>query len=360
MLMMTPKVADPEMGTKRYTPPKMTPRAAERSNRLSAQRVPVEFAPGWNFLFVPSPDEQAWMEAGAPIEVDVRIDGETVHIRTVWSVLEALLHQAESRVRIDDLDTELVAALIETHLVENIFALEAVLGVSCLVERVGKVRDHGTKAKLDARIFVNGSTEPFPAAIYATPSTLGMLAAAWEQSPRVDRPNFADTFVLAVRVAISSVSRNGLKGLAVGDALLFDRVAPDGGVVLCVGEYLTSVGQLTETGEVTVGSPFSVESPYLLGEFQMSDDEFEAESFQTALEETSIGKLPVRLVFELGRREMSVDELRNIGVGGSIALEKPATSVVDILANGRRVGAGEMVLIGDQLGVKITRLNGHA
>jgi len=255
MLMMTPKVAEPEMGTKRYTPPKMTPRAAERANRLSAQRVPVEFAPGWNFLFVPSPDEQAWMEAGAPIEVDVRIDGETVHIRTVWSVLEA----------------ELVAALIETHLVENIFALEAVLGVSCLVERVGKVRDHGTKAKLDARIFVNGSTEPFPAAIYATPSTLGMLAAAWEQSPRVDRPNFADTFVLAVRVAISSVSRNGLKGLAVGDALLFDRVAPDGGVVLCVGEYLTSVGQLTETGEVTVGSPFSVESPYLLGEFQMSD-----------------------------------------------------------------------------------------
>jgi len=68
----------------------------------------------------------------------------------------------------------------------------------------------------------------------------------------------------------------------------------------------------------------------------------------------------MRLVFELGRREMSVDELRNIGVGGSIALEKPATSVVDILANGRRVGAGEMVLIGDQLGVKITRLNGHA
>jgi len=187
-----------------------------------------------------------------------------------------------------------------------------------------------------------------------------MLAAAWERSPRVDGIKFAHSVVFAARVAVSSVSRNGLNGLAVGDALLFDRVAPDGGVVLCLGEHLTTVGQLNDTGEVTVGAPFSANNPYLLGEFQMSNNEFEAESQVAALDETSIGNLPVRLIFELGRREMSIDELRNIGVGGSIPLDKPASSVVDILANGRRVGAGEMVLIGDQLGVKITRLNGHA
>ena len=92
----------------------------------------------------------------------------------------------------------------------------------------------------------------------------------------------------------------------------------------------------------------------------MLDDDSETESSAAALDEASIDSLPVRLVFEVGRREMSLDELRDLGVGASIALEKPASSVVDILANGRRVGAGEMVLIGDQLGVRITRLNTHA
>ena len=360
MLMITPEFAEGSLVASRYIPPQMTPRAAQRANRLAVPRYAVDFAPGWNFSLVPTPDEQAWQEAGAPIEIDVRIDGETVHIRTVWTALETLLHQAEPRVRIDDLDAELVAALIETHLVDYLFDLEAVTGVSCSVERVAKVRDHAKLAKFDARLFVAGSSHPYPASVYASPSILGMLATAWERSPRITDATFDHPFVLAARVAVSSVSRNGLKSLAVGDALLFDRVAPDGGIVLCVGEYLTTVGQLSDTGGVTVGAPFSSQSPYLLGEFQMAENEFEAESLEVALDETSIGSLPVRLVFELGRREMSVDELRNIGVGGSIALDKPASSIVDILANGRRVGAGEMVLIGDQLGVKITRLNGHA
>ena len=360
MLMITPEFAEDSTVVSRYVPPRMTPRAAQRANRLAVQRAAVGCAPGWFMSLIPAPDEQAWQETGAAIEIDMRVDGETIHIRTAWSVLETLLNQAEPRVRIDDLDAELVAALIETHLMSEVLALEGVLGVSCAIERVAKVRDHGTLAHLDGRFFIAGSSHPYPASVFATPSILGMFATAWERSPRISAMDLGPSIVCAARVAVSSVSRNGLKGLAVGDALLFDRVAPDGGVVLCIAEHLTTVGQLNDSGDVTVGAPFTVQSPYLLGEFQMADNEFEAESREAALDETSIGNLPVRLVFELGRREMSIEELRNIGVGGSIALDKPASSIVDILANGRRVGAGEMVLIGDQLGVKITRLNGHA
>lgn len=360
MLMITPEFVEDSSVVSRYTPPKITPRAAQRANRLAVQRSAVLFAPNWYLSLIPSADEQAWQEAGSAIEIDMRIDGETVHIRTAWSAFETLLHQAEPRVRVDDLDAELVAALIETHVVEYLQALEGVLGVNCTIERVAKVRDHGTLAHLDARLYISGSSHPYPASIYASPSILGMFATAWERSPRIGEVQLEHSIVLAARVAVSSVSKIGLKGLAVGDALLFDRVAPDGGVVLCVGEHYTTVGQLNDVGQVTVGAPFTYQSPYLLGEFRMSENEFEAESSGVALDETSIGNLPVRLVFELGRREMSVEELRNIGVGGSIALDKPASSIVDILANGRRVGAGEMVLIGDQLGVKITRLNGHA
>jgi len=271
-----------------------------------------------------------------------------------------MIYQAEPRIRIDDLDMSLVAALLETHLIAQIEAFEQMIGAKCLIEGVAKRRDHVGLSNLDLTLSVNGSVDPYPASIYGSPSILGMLASAWERSEPVSSAALAPSFLFAARVAVSTVSRAGLRGLATGDALLFDRVAPDGGIVLCIGEHLSTIGQITETGLVTVGDVFSSNSPYLLGEFLMSDSDFDTDNGAAALDDASIGSLPVRLVFEIGRREMTLDELRDVSVGTPIALDKPASAVVEILANGRRVGAGEMVLIGDQLGVRITRLNGNA
>lgn len=360
MLMIAPEFDEFGDSVAPFVPKRITARAAERSRRMAIPRVAVEAAPGWFLSFTSDADAEAWAEAGVPVEIDIRIGGETAHLRTVWSVVEKLLFEAEPRVRAEDLDIELIAALIETHAVAQIEALEAMLGADCAVERVTKVKDHGTLPHLDMRLTANGAAESYPAAIYATPFVLGLLASAWERSERQAFGAAEPAFLLAARVATSSVSRSGLRGLAEGDALLFDRVAPDGGIVLSVGESLTAVGQITETGDVTVGSVFSNNNPLLLGEFLMSDTDFETEGSAAALDEAAIGALPVRLVFEIGRREVTVDELRDMAVGTPISLEKPASSVVDILANGRRVGSGEMVLIGDQLGVKITRLNGNA
>lgn len=359
MLMIAPEVTDP-FDVISYSPQAMTRRAAERARRLALPRERVAIAPGWTLMLSALPDEELWQESGQAIEVDLRIDGETVKLRSVWPALETFLYQAEPCVRIDDLDAELVAALIETHAIERIEALEALLGTEVAIERVSKSRDHADLARLDLGLSVNGSQDQYPAAIFGSPGVLGMLAAAWERSARLPSAVDVPPFILAARVATSSVSRAGLRGLATGDALLFDRVAPDGGIVLCLGEHLTAAGEITETGAVSASVPFAPTTPLLLGDFLMSDNDYDAEGGTKLLDEASVGSLPVRMVFEIGRREMSLDELKQLGVGAPIALEKPASSVVDILANGRRIGAGEMVLIGDQLGVRITRLNGHA
>ena len=274
--------------------------------------------------------------------------------------LEGLIHQAEPRIRIDDLDTELGAALIEAHALSFIEAFEAFAGATCAVLRIAKKNDQNNLPSIDMALTFKGAPEPYPAALFASPRVLGLLAAAWEQRALLNPIELAPAFILAVRVATSTISRAGLEGLVAGDALLFDRVAPNGGVVVCIAETLAAPGQITEAGAVEPGSSFSATSPLSLGEFLMADDDFETEGTAAALDDVSIGNLPVRLVFELGRREMSLNELKELGVGTPIPLDKPASSMVDILANGRRVGSGEMVLIGDQLGVRITRLNGHA
>ena len=360
MLMRTPTYQNAAQEVSAFSPEKLTQRGAERSRRLAIPRGPAPMAPGWSFMFLPAPDADAWAETGPMVEIDVRIDGETAHIRTVRAAIDTLVHQAEPRIAAGDMDVQLLAALLETHALEQIEALEAMLRTTFTIERLQAVRDHQNLAHLDINLTVNGSLEPYPAKIFASPGVLGMLAAAWERQPRTDVVRAQPSYLIAARVATSSVSRAGLRGLAAGDALLFDRVAPDGGIVICLAEHLAAVGQIAEDGSVTVGAPFDANSPFMLGEFQMSDNDFETDGGAAALDDASISSLPVRLVFELGRREVTLDELRDMAVGSPIPLEKPASSVVDILANGRRIGAGEMVLIGDQLGVRITRLNGHA
>ena len=69
--------------------------------------------------------------------------------------------------------------------------------------------------------------------------------------------------------------------------------------------------------------------------------------------------LPVRLVFELGRVELSLGELQRLAPGALVPLGRPLEEPLDIMANGRRLGRGTLVQIGDSLGVRIVSLAGN-
>jgi type III secretion protein Q len=76
-------------------------------------------------------------------------------------------------------------------------------------------------------------------------------------------------------------------------------------------------------------------------------------------EDAAIDSLPINVTFELGRRDMSLAELRSLGPGYVFDLGKALEEPVDILANGRRIGRGEIVRIGETLGVRALRLFDH-
>jgi type III secretion system YscQ/HrcQ family protein len=69
--------------------------------------------------------------------------------------------------------------------------------------------------------------------------------------------------------------------------------------------------------------------------------------------------LPIKVVFELGRVEMSLGRLQELGPGHVFELERPLGRAVEVLAGGRRIGQGEIVRIGEQVGVRMVRLFGH-
>jgi flagellar motor switch protein FliN/FliY len=59
---------------------------------------------------------------------------------------------------------------------------------------------------------------------------------------------------------------------------------------------------------------------------------------------------------ELGRKKMPLGKILQLMKGSVIELEKLAGEPVDILVNGRCIAMGDVVVIDEHFGVRITRL----
>lgn len=66
--------------------------------------------------------------------------------------------------------------------------------------------------------------------------------------------------------------------------------------------------------------------------------------------------IPLELTVELGRTRLLIKDILELRAGSIVELEKMAGEPVDILANGLLVARGEVVVIEDAFGVRITEI----
>jgi len=66
--------------------------------------------------------------------------------------------------------------------------------------------------------------------------------------------------------------------------------------------------------------------------------------------------VPLRVTVELGRSRLPVREVLELGPGSVIKLDRSAGDVLDILANGVPIAQGEVVVVGEQFGVRVVRI----
>ena len=64
--------------------------------------------------------------------------------------------------------------------------------------------------------------------------------------------------------------------------------------------------------------------------------------------------VPIGLEIELDRKIVTLRELLNIEVGGVLCMTRSAGENIDILADGVLIGFGELVIIEDTMGVRLT------
>ncbi len=64
--------------------------------------------------------------------------------------------------------------------------------------------------------------------------------------------------------------------------------------------------------------------------------------------------IQVQISVMLGTAVLPIDTLLKLGPGSVITLDRGATEPVDILVDGKKVAAGEVVTIGDNYGIRVT------
>lgn len=64
----------------------------------------------------------------------------------------------------------------------------------------------------------------------------------------------------------------------------------------------------------------------------------------------------VEVTLEIGRKRMKIGDLLRLGTGQMLELEKAAGEPLEIVVNGRLIGRGEAVVMGDRYGLRITEI----
>jgi flagellar motor switch protein FliN/FliY len=117
-----------------------------------------------------------------------------------------------------------------------------------------------------------------------------------------------------------------------------------------VEEIMTSAGApggASTTGPAGLAGGTSVH-PVQFQAFDSGSDAPSATNLDLLLD------VPLRVTVELGRTELTIKEVLALGPGSVIELDKLAGEPVDILVNNRLIAKGEVVVVDENFGVRVT------
>jgi len=64
----------------------------------------------------------------------------------------------------------------------------------------------------------------------------------------------------------------------------------------------------------------------------------------------------VEVTLEIGRKRMRIGDLLKLGAGQTLELDKAAGEPLEIMVNGRVIGRGEAIVVGDRYALRITEI----
>lgn len=88
----------------------------------------------------------------------------------------------------------------------------------------------------------------------------------------------------------------------------------------------------------------------------VSDDKASATVTSSTASLDLVMDIPVRISMEVGSAELSVRDLLNLNQGAVVELDRLAGEPLDVFVNGSLIAKGEVVVVNEQLGIRLTEL----
>lgn len=205
------------------------------------------------------------------------------------------------------------------------------------------------QARADAERAVRDSRargSPARIGLRCAASQLDAVARWWHQRGRPTE-RLAIPVVVRVRIAGCTLAVDEILALAPGDVVLPDRLQLAAGrwqVQLLAGSDRRPFARGYLDGELVVITQNEAPTD--------PSPEFRGTGVSAAAEQ-----LTADVAFEIGTRRISLGELLRVGPGYVFDLGTQADGeVVDLVVGGQAIGRGHLVLLGEALGVRVTRV----
>jgi type III secretion protein Q len=290
--------------------------------------------------------------------IHLKIDAAEGEIAVPRPVLDALVATVDPALSLDRLGAWPAAIVIEFALSEVLATLETSVGcrlslVAIHAERLG--RQNGERVPLGLELGFDAAAVS-TCELFLTPRDAGRLAHHLDRCADAEKSAIDLPFALCLRTAAATIGAGAIERLALDDVVLADvECRPDDTAIAVIGEHLVVPVELTPAGIVITARPIRGRG----SSWEWSMDNPTEVSGPTGLDDSDFDDLPVRLVFELGRVELSLGEIQRLAPGALVPLARPLDEPLDIMANGMRLGRGTLVRIGESLGVRIVSLVGN-
>jgi len=286
--------------------------------------------------------------------LDFTIDGVAAAATVSASLIDAIISSIDPALSLAGLAPELAGILVEFALSRQLAALEQRVPSRLVITAVcweSRAFERADPSVLTCRVRVDGLGS-FRADLRLAPSSVAKLTQLLDRhTASVD---LADdlTVTVCARVAAATVSVGEIASLSPGDVVLVDQHCQQPLTAIAViGEHLVACLESSDAGSRIVTGPVGGRGSVWEWSMENVPDKSHDDVAKSSLDD-----LPVKLVFELGRIDLSLGEIRKLGPGAIVPLLRPVEESLDVIANGRRIGRGTLVQIGDSLGVRLTRL----
>ncbi len=339
-------------------------------NRIAVPRRPIRI-PGNDSFSIARVEDTRTPPPDAAVDrlsIELRVGEDTLRVAAARGLVADLLRPLGDFPD-EPLPPDLASLLLEAALMPLVELLERGVGVAVQFGPVTPAERRAEDREDDSvLIALQGPGLRHTLRLTGSLASIDRLLLAWPTCRRrLDAVPFRGTLEIGATTLLFSV----LRTLAPGDALILQEgvrldgtaapVAPGSPsrVVLRVAERIAAMAEPIPRG-IRLLTPFRPD--HEPGHAMSDEHEDPASIVETTAEldgdespTRGLDDLPIRLVFEVGRIEITLGELARLGVG-SVLETHAAAGLVDIRANGRRIGTGELVTVEGRAAVRLVTI----